>query len=95
MKDEKTDIVNMHGHVKGGFLVLHAREYDHKDGDEYIYKSRDIAINPTNVICIETHDNYTKIYFNNEEREDVYESLNEILDLLEKCNGNKMKHLNG
>lgn len=100
--NEKENIYNVQGYIKANMIVLHSEMYDHKDNNGYsVYIPKLFAINPEQIcaleeiklkkdVSIETQIK-TKIYFTNRESEEVYESIGEILDLLEQHNIGQVK----
>ena len=100
--NEKEDIYNVQGYIKAGMIVLHSAIYDHDDNDGHsVYVPKLFAVNPEQICVIEEiklkknlpikTQVKTKIYFANKEYEGVYESIDEILDLLEQHNIGQVK----
>ena len=99
--NEKEDIYNVQGYIKSGMIVLHAEMYDHNENGHSVYIPRLFVVNPEQIcaleeiklkkaVPIETQVK-TTIYFVNRESEEVYESIGEILDLLEQHNIGQVK----
>ena len=92
----ENDIYNVHGYIKANMIVLHSSMYDHNDGDKFIYVPSLFVVNPEQICALEEMklkkesqiktQLKTKIYFINREAEEVYEDINEILDLIEQNN---------
>ena len=100
--NEKENIYDVHGYIKAGMIVLHSEIYDHEDNDGYgVYVPKLFAVNPEQICAIEEiklkknlpikTQVKTIIYFANKEYEEVYESIGEILDLLDQHNIGKVK----
>lgn len=92
--NEIENINDIHGYLKANMIVLHSSSFDHKSGDRYIYVPTLFVINPEQICAFEEIKNSelkTKLYFSNRESENVYEDINEILDLLEQCNIGQIK----
>ena len=92
--NEKENIYDVHGYLKANMIVLHSSAFDHKDGDRYIYVPTLFAVNPEQICALEENKNYnlkTKICFSNKDIENVYEDIDEILDLIEQYNIGKIK----
>lgn len=99
--NENENIYDVQGYIKAGMIVLHSEMYDHEDYNGSVYIPKLFVINPDQIcalkeiklkkdIPIKTQVK-TKIYFINSEYEEVYESINEILDLLEQYNIGQVK----
>ena len=91
--NEKEDIYNVHGYIKADMIVLHSEMYDHEDNDGHnVFVPKLFVVNPKQISSFEEiklNKNLqiktqvkTKIYFANKEYEGVYESIDEILDLM-------------
>ena len=100
--NEKEDIYNVQGYIKAGMIVLHSEMYDHEDNDGHnVFVPKLFVVNPKQISSLEEiklNKNLpiktqvkTKIYFVNKEYEEVYESIGEILDLLEQYNIGQIK----
>ena len=100
--NEKEDIYDVQGYIKADMIVLHSEMYDHDDNDGHsVYIPKLFAVNPEQISSIEEiklNKNIplktqvkSKIYFGNNEYEEVYESIGEILDLLEQYNIGQVK----
>lgn len=74
-------------------IVLHSEMYDHEDNNGHsVYIPKLFVVNPEQICALEEiklkkdlpikNQVKTKIYFINRECEEVYEDINEILDLL-------------
>ena len=78
----------LHGYIKHGFVILHEVIYDVVNS---IYEYEECAINPDYISCVvpEEHQHVgtiTKCYFSNRtERIKVYESMDEVLEILNEC----------
>lgn len=99
--NEKENIYNVQGYIKANMIVLHSEMYDHDNNGQSIYIPRLFVVNPEQIcaleeiklkkaVPIETQVK-TTIYFVNRESEEVYESIGEILDLLEQHNIGQVK----
>lgn len=95
--NEKENIYNVQGYLKANMIVLHSEMYDHTDDAGYaVYIPKLFVVNPEQICALEEiklkkdlpikNQVKTKIYFINREYEEVYESISEILDLLEQYN---------
>ena len=91
--NEKEDIYNVHGYIKADMIVLHSEMYDHEDNDGHnVFVPKLFVVNPKQISSLEEiklNKNLqiktqvkTKIYFANKEYQGVYESIDEILDLM-------------
>ena len=100
--NEKEDIYDVQGYIKADMIVLHSEMYDHKDDDGHnVFVPKLFAVNPEQICAIKEiklNKNLpiktqvkTIIYFANKEYEEVYESIGEILDLLDQHNIGKVK----
>lgn len=88
------EIYNLHGYLKANMIVLHSSTFDHKDGDDYIYAPTLLAVNPEQICTLEENKKSklkTSICFSNKNIENVYEDIDEILDLLQQYNIGKIK----
>ena len=95
--NEKENIYNIQGYIKADMIVLHSEMYDHEDNNGHnIYIPKLFVVNPTQIRALEEiklkkdlptkSQVKTKVHFINGEYEEVYESISEILDLLEQYN---------
>jgi len=96
--NEKENIYNVQGYIKANMIVLHSEIYDHKDNNGYsVYIPKLFVINPEQIRALEEiklkkdlptkSQVKTRVHFiNTSEYEDVYESISEILNLLEQYN---------
>jgi len=80
---------NIHGYIKGDFIILHSEKQIHYDPatNHSTYGPHEFAINPECIKCMQSyseseHTIKTKIYFIPDDSESVYESLHEILELI-------------
>ena len=100
--NEKENIYNVQGYIKANMIVLHSEMYDHEDNNGSVYIPRVFAVNPTQIRALEEiklkkdlpikTQVKTKVYcINTNEYEEVYESIGEILDLLEQYNIGQIK----
>ena len=90
------NIYNVQGYIKAGMIVLHSEMYDHEDNNGSVYIPKLFAVNPEQICALEEiklkkdlpikSQVKTRIYFIRKDSEEVYESINEILDLLEQYN---------
>lgn len=75
------------GYISGKMIVLHKPKYDHDEHGKPIYIPNLFVVNPKHIICFETTTEYgnigTRLYFVNNNKW-VYESVEEILELLSK-----------
>lgn len=77
---------NIHGYIKGNFIVLHHMDYDHTDDKgESIKIPKLCAFNPKYIINVRNEHYYggTVVECTNEGYTHICESVEEILDLLE------------
>ena len=93
--NEKENIYNVQGYLKANMIVLHSEMYDHADDTGHsVYIPKLFAIKPEQICVLEEiklrkdrpikNQLKTKIYFINREYEEVYESVEEILDLIQQ-----------
>ena len=91
--NEKENIYNVQGYLKANMIVLHSEMYDHDDNNGHsVYIPKLFVVNPEQICALDEiklkKDRQiktqvkTKIYFINREYEEVYESIDEILDLI-------------
>ena len=97
MATSENEIYDVQGYLKANMIILHSKMYDHDDKDGHsVYIPKLFAINPEQICALEEiklkkdlpvkNQVKTKIYFNSREYEEVYESIGEILDLIEQHN---------
>ena len=93
--NEKENIYNVQGYLKANMIVLHSKMYDHDDTNGHsVYIPKLFVVNPEQICALEEKklnndisketQLKTKIYFINREYEEVYESVEEILDLIQQ-----------
>ena len=92
--NEKENIYNVQGYLKANMIVLHSEMYDHDDNNGHsVYIPKLFVVNPEQICALDEiklkkdqpikSQVKTKIYFTNrEDSEEVYEDINEILDLI-------------
>ncbi len=91
---EKESIYNVHGYLKANMIVLHSEMYDHEDNGHSIYIPKLFVVNPAQICVLEEiklkndiskeSQVKTKVHFINKEYEEVYEDINEILNLIQQ-----------
>lgn len=92
IEDKKYDV---HGYIKGDFIVLHHMDFDHKDENGNSVEVPKLCVfNPKYIENIRDEHYYrgTVIECNHEGYNGICESVEEILDLLEEFkNRDKIK----
>ena len=99
--NENENIYDVQGYIKAGMIVLHSKMYDHEDNKGSVYIPTLFVINPEQICALKEiklkkdtpikTQVKTRIYFINREYEEVYESISEILDLIEQYNIGQVK----
>ncbi len=99
--NEKENIYNVQGYIRANMIILHSEMYDHEDNNGSVYIPKLFAVNPEQICALEEiklkkdlpikSQVKTRIYFIRKDSEEVYESINEILDLLEQYNIGEIK----
>ena len=90
---ENENIYNVQGYLKANMIILHSEMYDHEDSHGSVYIPRVFAVNPEQISALEEiklkknlpikNQIKTTIYFANRESVEVYESIGEILKILD------------
>ena len=83
-----------HGYIQNGYIVLHNAAYSHEDENGHsVYVPRRVAINPNEILAVEDKRPVDKeniassnVYYKNREHDNVYESFDEIMDLIAEVN---------
>ena len=85
---------NIHGYIKGDFIILHSQKQIHYDPatNHSTYGPCEFAINPECIKCMQSYSELentksentikTKIYFIPDGSESIYENLHEIIELI-------------
>lgn len=96
MEAVNENIYDVHGYIQNGYIILHDSTWDHDDDAGHgVYVPRRVAVNPTCILEVEdrrpcdkdvTNKALTCLYYINREHQHVYESFEEVMDLIKEIN---------
>ena len=96
MEAVNANLYEVHGYIQNGYIILHDSAYDHEDENGHsVYVPRRVAVNPSCILEVEdrrpcdkdiTNKALTCLYYVNKQEQHVYESFEEVMDLIKEVN---------